>query len=376
MQKKIIVLAIAAALTAPALAFAAADATPEGHVTSKGSVIVYGQANLSYDMVSTGTGTAVGVPAGLTSNRVSSNQSRIGLNGSEDLGNGLSAVWQVESLVAMDEAGGTFGTRNTFLGLSSKDMGTVVLGKHDTPYKISTRRFDVFADGIADNRSLMGTSGILPVYNFDGRQPDVVAYISPAISGFTGAIAYVNLTETNSNVTDIKISALSLAGMYDAAPFYASLAYETHNLTPQVAAATSESATKLGLGYTMDALNVGFAYERTSDNFGTLAANSAGHNAYYLSGKFSISATDAVKAAYTRAGQIGTATTGTGATQFSLGYDHNLSKRTTVYALYTSLKNDTLANYALSNVATSGVNSVSNIGATASAFSFGMKHSF
>src|SRR5512133_1265746 len=87
-----------------------------------GNVTLYGVANLSYELVSLGTGTA-GTPAvtGPSNvNKVSSNASRLGLKGTEDLGDGLSAVWQVESLIAMDNAGGTFGTRNTYAGLDSK----------------------------------------------------------------------------------------------------------------------------------------------------------------------------------------------------------------------------------------------------------------
>ena len=403
MQKRIIALAIASALAAPALA-----------VADTGNVTVYGKANLSLDLVDSGT-SALGV-AGTRSNRVSSNTSLIGFKGSEDLGNELTAVWQIEQVVDMSGASNTtstFGTRNTFAGLSSKNIGTLLLGRHDTPYKLSTRKLDQFGDGIADNRSLMGGVGKKSaVASFDGRQPDVLAYISPSLSGFTGAIAYVNLNQalnvSQALATDIKAKAWSLAGMYDFAPFYASLAYEVHDIgagtipvaPPVVTVAGKEKSTKLGLGYTQGAFAVGFAYEKTSDNFGLNAAavtalgNAAcgaplvagadcfGHNAWYLSGKYSFGS-DAVKLAYTKLGN--TAGVGVGksnsANQFSLGYDHSMSKRTTVYALYTKLNNSTNGNYGLSNNASS-VNgpgagtSTAGAGADPSALSFGMRHSF
>lgn len=370
MQKKIIALAVASALVAPA---AFADTS---------NVNVYGVANVSYDLVSVKNAAGTGA----STNRVSSNTSRLGLKGSEDLGDGLSAVWQIESTINIDAAGtggttgsaaigtgNTLGNRNTFAGLSSSTMGTVIMGRHDTPYNIATRKFDVFTDGIADNRSLMGGNGGTAGAAFDGRQPDVIAYISPVLSGFTGAIAHLNLAETNSLTTQAKASAWSMAGMYTMDAFYGSLAYEVHNLDT-VAAGAKESATKFGFGYTQDAIAVGFAYEKTSDNL-TAGANTFGHSAYYLSGKYSFG-NDAVKAAYTSVGDLGGAAN-TGATQLSLGYDHSLSKRTTVYALYTTLKSDTLSvGYGLANTSTGAVNTAPGANGTASAFSFGMKHTF
>jgi predicted porin len=389
MQKKLIALAVASALTVPALALA-------------GTVTVYGAADLSYDFVDSGAN-------GTRSQRVSSNSSNIGLKGSEDVGGGLTAVWQVEQTIDMSGASkvdSTFGTRNTFAGLSSATMGTVVLGRHDTPYKIATRGLDVFADGIADNRSLMGLSSsamYLGVtgpgpYNsatataFDGRQPNVIAYISPAMAGFTVAVGHVNLNQTlglpQYAASDAKDSAWSLAGLYGNGPLFASLAYETHALN-HLAAGVEEHAYKLGLGYTGNMFSVGFAYEQTSDNLGAAlpcpSSDCAGHNAWYLGGKFNLNGSDAVKAAYTRIGNptlaadLGVDAT---ANQFSLGYDHAMSKRTTVYALYTRINNGRYGAYGLSSAASAAdVTSdagytIANYGSDPSAVSIGVKHSF
>ena len=360
MQKKIIVLAIAAAMAAPA---AFADTS---------NVTLYGKADLSYDFISTGD-SVTPVAAGVNKGNVSSNVSKFGIKGSEDLGDGLSAVWQIEQQVNMDNTGGTFGTRNTFLGLKSNDMGTVLMGRHDTPYKISTRALDIFGDSIADNRSLLGgVSGRTAAASFDGRQPDVIAYISPALSGFTGAIAYVNLNEAAVTAAAPKANALSLAGMYSAAPFYASLAYEEHILNTVVVGG-KEKATKLGLGYKMDAFKVNFAYEKTSDNLtlGT-GANRFGHSAYYLAGQYNFTSIDAVKLAYGKSNQIG-ALASSSANQFSLGYDHNLSKRTKLYAIYSRISNQTGAANSFSQTTAISANGV---GASPSVLSLGMSHTF
>jgi len=382
MQKKIIVLAIASVLAAPA---AFADTS---------NVTLYGKADMSYDFISTGNN-AAGV-AGVNKGNVSSNVSKFGIKGSEDLGDGLSAVWQIEQQVNMDNSSnscpavvipaggatvpacnannGILATRNTFLGLKSNDMGMVLMGRHDTPYKISTRALDIFGDSIADSRSLTGgVSGRTAASSFDGRPTDVIAYISPSFSGFTGAVAYVNLAETNVTAAAPKANALSLAGMYSADPFYASLAFEEHKLDTVVVGG-KEKATKVGFGYKMDAFKVNFAYEKTSDNLGALGANKYGHSAYYLAGQYNFTSIDAVKLAYGKVNQIG-ATANSSANQFSLGYDHNLSKRTKVYAIYTSLKNGAGTNNGFSQ-STAAAASNSGFGTSPSVLSLGMSHAF
>ncbi|HXU94359.1 MAG TPA: porin, partial [Gallionella sp.] len=296
MQKKIIALAIAAAVSAPAFA-------------DNANVTIYGIADMSYDYINTGN-SAAGV-AGASKPNVSSNVSRLGLKGAEDLGDGLAAVWQIEQQINMDGSGtSSFATRNTFAGLKSESVGTVLLGRHDTPYKLATRKLDVFGDSIADNRSLMGgvsgsvtagaiTSAKSAYASFDGRQPDVIAYISPAMSGFTGAVAYVNLNEGATAGATAKANALSLAGMYDAGPFFGSLGYEQHKLDT-VRVGGKEHAWKLGFGYTIDAFTLGLAYEKTTDNLGrglntavgaacaaqVAGSNCFGHSAYYLAGTY------------------------------------------------------------------------------------------
>jgi predicted porin len=399
MQKKLIALAIASAFSAPVLA-------------DNANFTFYGAANLSYDMVKSGTATSG--TSGTTSKRVASNTSKFGFKGSDDLGDGLNAVYQVEQTLYLDGGSGntsTFATRNTYAGLAG-GFGTVLLGRHDTPYKIATRNLDLFGDGIADNRSLMGGTGSAYA-TFDGRQPDVLAYISPAISGFTGAIAYVNLNQALNiaeNVsTNPKATALSVAGLYNMAPFFASVAYESHNLDNALTAAgNKETATKIGFGFTQEMFTVGVAYEKTKDDFGgtsvggtaakpsgvntagtafttpVAATNNAsalgsdyyGHSAYYVAGKFNLSSTDAIKLAYAHKG-ANTGSLDTDAKQITLGYDHGMSKRTTLYALYSKLTNGKAANYSLSNNGTSATQATtSGAGASPSVFSLGMRHVF
>jgi len=360
MQKKIIALAIASAMTVPALAYAEAT--------------VYGQANLSIDRVSNG----VAAPGDVTANQLNSNQSRVGVKGSEDLGSGMSVVWQMEGTVAMDsgtsDSAATSTTslfdRNTYIGLKSNDMGTVILGRHDTPYKISTRKLDVFADTAADNRSgdgsgSSGNGGLMSVH--DLRLSNVLAYISPSFGGMSVAAATVFGAETP-GPTDKKGSALSLAGMYSMDAIYATLAYQTVTAgtggsgdlaAPVLGLAVDDkaSAFKAGVGYSMDAFTVNAVVERTTYDPIAAGANVTNTN-LYLAGKFSLSSSDAVKAAFTKHGASSTPGATDDAKEIAIGYDHDMSKTTSVYALYVKeTQNATGA-------------------ADPSVLSFGMKHSF
>lgn len=392
MKKKIIVLAVVSALGVPALAMAETE-----------NVIVYGRANVSFDSVKTGGA------AGTSTSQVSSNASVLGFKGSEEMGNGWTATWQIEQLITLDNSGtangaNTFASRNTFANLMNGQYGIFILGRHDTPYKIVSRTMDVFFDTIADNRSLMGGASpdvaSLPgnlastsaAATFDGKQGNVAAYISPAIGDLMLAGAYVAGAETATTSGQIKGDAWSFAGLYTRGPVNVNLGYEVHNLgdvgtgnlqttTPLAALANhNEKAWKLAASYAFDAFTLYGVYERTKDNFGDILSPATGsdffgHRSYYLAGKYKFGK-DAVKAAFTRSGDQARADN-TGAKQWSLGYDHNLSRRTSVYALYSRLDNDSAAQFSLTSIdGSTGIAAASAVGADPSAFSVGMKHRF
>lgn len=248
MNKKLLTLAVAAALAAPG--FASAEA------------IMYGKMNVSLDyqnvdniirpLVDPATGKLVvdenGVPVqpqvdfegwGFSKGngyiQGEGRANRLGVKGSEDLGNGLKAIYQIELGInfdtnnALTNNNDTVSYRNTFAGLAG-DWGTLLAGRHDTPMKISTGKLDLFSDTMADYN---GTVGFL-----DLRADNAIAYISPNWSGFQLALATVPAggatgvlgSNGNSvkNVNSDQINgAYSLAAIFSNGPFYASAAYES-----------------------------------------------------------------------------------------------------------------------------------------------------
>ncbi|MGO8755270.1 MAG: porin [Gallionellaceae bacterium] len=378
MKKKLIALAVAGAFVAPV---AMADTT------------IYGSANVSFDIVNSGSN-------GGSANQVSSNASIVGLKGAEDLGSGTSAIWQIESDIGLSSSSpSTLASRDSFAGLSGKDWGTLLLGRHDTPYKMATRGLDLFADTIADNRALMG-----PLDGTDRiHVPDVVAYVSPAMGGVTVAAAYVagaGVPVGSANQVDgtTKGDAYSLAAMYGAGPINVSLAYQSltigsagtgllgdglGELGAGASANDKFTSWKLGGGYSVDAFTINLAYESVEYQPNVAPYGTKNQSDWYLAGKYNFSSSDAVKLAYTAAGNssiqeaVYGANSDSGAKQWAVGYDHSLSKNTMVYALYTQVSNDTYAAYGLGGFDGIGGNvSAALAGNKVDAWSLGLKHSF
>jgi predicted porin len=252
MNKKLLTLAVAAALAAPAIASAEA--------------ILYGKVNVSLDYAdvtnvvlptygfdrdadgnvildANGNPTLVQTAPGedfkgwgMSGNGYIPGEgraSRLGVKGSEDLGNGLKAIYQVEFGINLNDTNNnvlsnsdSITYRNSFVGLAG-NWGTLLGGRHDTPMKISTGKLDLFADTMAD---MNGTIGFR-----DLRADNVVAYISPNWSGFQLAAAIVPAGGATGGGNGLNLEEDELAGTYSIAaiysngPFYASAAFENLN---------------------------------------------------------------------------------------------------------------------------------------------------
>ena len=357
MNKKLIALAIVGAFAAPV---AMADS---------GNVVIYGKARVSVDSVDGD------YAEGERRTRVSSNNSRLGFKGSEDLGNGLSAVWQVESLIKIDEQGSSLGlgTRNTFAGLAGKQWGSLTLGYQDSPLKTSTGPLGVFGDTLGDYRSVFT--------KLSTRAKNSVLYTTPSMSGLVGRVMYGARNEAgNGNNSDPSMYALSV--VYKNGPLYAALAYENNKnvtgvpvapaTTPLNNTSSNNDAWRAGVGYTLGDLKLGLAYENNdAENAAAVTTNDG--DAWYLSAAYKMGA-NTLSAAYTQRSDY-TSGSNDGADQWTIGADHALSKRTSVYALYTMISNDRKGTNGIGEHV--GVTQVDTIGGgDPSGFSIGMNHNF
>ena len=316
MNKKLIALAVAGAMAGPAIA-AAAD------------VEVYGQGRISFGITGNDNPTDDEADSHMT---ITSHSSRLGFKGSEDLGDGLTAVYQIEGEVDLDDDADTSLTsRDSFVGLAG-GFGTVLLGRHDVPYKLATKSADVWSDTYAD----LDGSALNKTHN--DRADNVLAYISPDLGGFTVIGAYVtDIADDDLSAGDSEDeqSAISLAVMGDVGPVAASLAYQTVDNIDIAGDLESADAIKLGLGYSMDVASVNFVYEMTE-------AGDWEQDNIALTGSFNVSDSTAIKAVYGLRGEQsfnGDIDDSEGSF-VALGVSTKLSKNVEAYALYAAVDND------------------------------------
>jgi predicted porin len=334
MKKQLFAAAVAVAIAAPMAA--SADVTVYGQLH-------YSVDSIDYDNNTSGTIPGTGIDsldAGFDGQGVNSHNSRFGIKGSEDLGNGLSAVFQMEFSISGDDLGGIQNDRNTYVALAGS-WGVAGIGQVDTPFKSSTASLELFSEQVGDNNAL---------YFDDIRVQDAVFYMSPNWNGFSfvGGIVMPS-TSTDSD----GIEAYSIAGTYSNGPFFASLAYEdvSGELVDDLYAAVTNNSSdydkwRLGLGYTANGFHVGFIYEDREidglEDMGLTGMDEDG-DSWQLSGSYT-AGNNTFKIAYGQADGAVNSTAKTftvdDADMWSIGIDHKLSNRTKVYATYADYSDD------------------------------------
>lgn len=347
MQKNIFTLALVAGLAAPIVASADANTT------------FYGKINVDVESVKSDK---VATPAtdATSMSRLQSNASRFGFKGSEDIADGLQAVYQFEAQIdsVNDKNAKTpfNGVRNSQIGLKG-GFGTVFAGNWDTPFKTSHNKLELF-----DNASVFTTNFLIGKTgngkDYVTRQNNVMQYWTPNISGFTGQASYA--LDSAKTATTNK-TALSLAGMYENDMLYAALAYE--NRADQSILGKSDKATRLVGAYKFPDGQVGITIEKMSV---ALVSATASQSNMELAGSYKIDNIN-LGAAFAKNGNYN-GVSNTGAKQLTLRYGYNFSKLTELYAAYTSISNDTGANY--------GFYPTKAAGSKQSALGLGLIHSF
>lgn len=298
---------------------------------------------------------------------VSSNNSNLVLKGSEDLGGGAKAIWQVQTYFSAGgtdskgSANGQLSNGDTFLGISSASLGTLSLGNMDSPVKKLGRKADLFSNRLADSRNLtQETYG-------DVRLQNSVAYASPAVMGFSAAAAYSsNVSSTAAMEADADM--YSLSASYESGPAMAGVGYESRDL----AVGEDPSMLRLVGGYSFGDAKVTALWQRAYDTTAAVGADDD-RDVWGIGGAYRMGAAT-LKAQYYSAGELG-GVADSGADMWAIGADYSLSKRTTVYATYAQTSNDSAAAFSVSGGG-HGDNMGSVMGETTSGVQMGVAHSF
>ena len=368
MQKKLIALAIAGLASSAAFA--------------QSNVTVYGVADLTFESVSA-TGATLGASKG-NFTRTNSNSSYVGFKGTEDLGDGLKAVFQIETTFTGDTGVWSASGRDSYVGLAG-GFGTVVLGNLTGPTRAIGNRMEVLPGntGIGNAVSLLanplngiastGTTG-----TFDTRLPSTVAYISPTFNGFNVILGYSsgeNKTNNNAaagaalNTKTFDLGVNYVNGPIDLGFAHGKVDSGSNSLGGGATIGTGVDEIKnnrFGAAYNFGVAKVTFQYNKQTIDFGNGTDIDA--KSYSLQGSFNVSSSGALIGSYTVAKDLtgnNAAVAGisdNGAKLVTVGYLHNLSKRTTVKAIYSRLSNDKNAAY---NFASGGVTGTGAFGAGA-----------
>ena len=400
MQKKLIAVAVAGALAAPAISMA------------QSTVQIFGNMYVEYSFWNPGANTANTVkPA--SADVLQTPGSEIGFRGEEKLGGGMSAWFQCTSTADIRGVNGDgWCTRNSAVGFRG-GFGNVFIGNWDTPFRrsqitVGGRRTGAFGtafllSGTSTTTDQGGNPGA-----FSRRQRNSINYDSPTFGGFQVGAA-VSSTNNSTNITTTAAQAKpriwSLAANYRAGPLQLGAGYEKHTKaynngvagaagtvntagapvagTTAVAAtfAGDESGWHVSGAYTLGSVRLGaLATEQKAD---TGVAANAKVRAYHLGAEWKISGPHNLHFGYTIADDMkGTAGAAmgsrpvvsaagnTGAKLYQIRYLHDFSKRTQGTIGYVNLKNDSSANYDLGGLGGTGT------GAKNSAFVLSVAHRF
>ena len=286
-------------LLAAALATLAA-----GSAFAQSSVTIYGRLNETVERRKVGTADPVWVLA--------NNSSRIGFKGTEDLGGGLKAGFQIEHGFSPDTgaAAGTFWGRQSEVNVGG-GFGLLRLGNFTSEAYFAT------ADYISMHNHDTGSSSDA-LYAYLGRDSNKIAYRTPTMLGGLTAEGAVSLSE-NSGFGRTHDVALNYAN----GPLQLGAGYQRLSLGGK-----NQFAVR-GL-YEIGSFVVGAYVQRDTNAYGSGKRTTSRLSGMYTLGSSEIHANVGSAGKYSNVPN-------SGASQFTLGYNYNLSKRTKVYSYYTKV---------------------------------------
>lgn len=216
--------------------------------------------------------------------------SRIGFKGTEDLGNGLKAFFQLEAGVSADTgaagSGSSFFSRGAYLGLSHKTLGEIRLGRQETLSRENNVKINDITgeNSLTVNETLQDRNGrnTRPLFqNVGTRINNGIRYTTPSFAGIQ-ASAIVGLGEreqtvvTGANASDTRVANYrGLAVVYTGGPLALNVIYE--DLSGGAVGGSDEynKVITVGGSYDFGFAKVAAAYQDTSD-FGLQTAVASG----------------------------------------------------------------------------------------------------
>lgn len=362
MNKKLVALAVAGILAAPLAQAQTANVT------------LYGRVNLDMEWVKAKQANNTDP----NMYRVSTNSSRFGIKGSESLGGGLTAIFQIESSANVDATGGTIAGRDTYAGLQGS-WGTLKLGFFSAPYDDILGYFgntntyltsvlstgSVWANDSNGGKTPIATGAVSTGGGFDSRLGNSLRYDTPTMSGFRAAVqlaaldtgAFDNTTVPGGTGQQRHAYVLGAGGYYANGPFGIGVGYEGNQKVR--GNNLNDSAWSVAGSYNFGKFQLGAVWERLDYDINTSAGVPAGsltRDFYGFSGLLTLGPGQLYgmyghgnngggsSANGTRVGGV-TKGPNTSVNEYQISYDYPLSKRTKLWGGYHKIVNASNATY-------------------------------
>ena len=286
------------------------------------------------------------------------NSSRFGLRGTEDLGGGLKAVFNLEAGVSLDTGGSDaagFFQRRAVAGLEGR-YGTVLLGRDYTPGYYSSLASDVFGYRLFGNLlsyqipygasvgSNNGPSIAAPAPNLGvtTRASNGIHHLSPTIAGGLRLRAMYASGERSESTATINrdsgnlyaLSAVYTRGQITAQAFY-------HDITND--AGNSDKQYGIGGGYSFGkSVKLAGGYYEARPDAGAVRK----HSGYNLGVSMKVGAGEVLAQAVYQELDLDTGNEPSG-TSIGVAYLHPMSRRTNLYASYGQMRNNSGGTFGL-----------------------------
>jgi predicted porin len=376
-----------------------------GAASAQSSVTLFGivDAGVSYTDAKTNTATGSVKQSQYGLSNSGYNSSRLGFRGTEDLGGGLAAGFWLEAPLGNDNGANSnslFFNRRSTVSLSG-GFGEIRLGRDFTPTFWNDTTFDPFGtNGVGTNVISAAHGGSNILGNANGvadaayfRSSNSVGYfLPPNLGGFYGQVMYGFDEQVHTDNAFASQQGRYAGGRFGYAngPLDVAIAYGQSKAVDTVVTSNTAKTFNLGASYDLGVVKLFGELSQVKNEIDP--AIGATTNAKVNGWLFGATAPVGPGLIRASVGQARASLDGAGddprATKFALGYVHNLSKRTALYATvaHTSNKDAFLAGSGVTtstniNQGTAGVGATSAgfVGGEAKSsngYEFGLRHSF
>lgn len=297
---------------------------------------------------------------------LNSEGSRLGFRGNKILSDASRLFWQIESTIDLDNLGegghdedtgnaSVLAGNDSFVGFSGS-LGTLLAGKHVTPFWLTAHSWDPFPHIVGTSMAFLGQ---LPnIGNELGdhhgttmplRAPNTLLYYTPSFGGFTVAAGLLAIDQRSADGVQLPAPSLSLD--YKSGPFNVVYAFEKHRKLdeysdqhddPATDAIGSTTAHRLGAMYHFPSTMVSVIVERMSiADVANDALDDSDRTAFQL-GVQQKFGENSLRFSYLQAGEF---QDDDSARMFVAGWFQKLATETHAYVALAFVQNDDEANY-------------------------------